>query len=331
MNQSFCLDDGAMTDLPTYRAHSIPDLLNLLPILFGFRPQESLIGVCLQGENRTFGFRLRIDIPDERGEEEVSARVAALLDENDGDTVILLAITEHKSRGDVLVQKTADKIEHKHVAVALCASGTHWWEAGELETHAWHADPFHESIVRAVREGQVIKANRAEIEREFVPAREAIEYVQLERWQHRFAVPGEETPPIGIEQRIQTSQATLELLRLGQSPQEQKIGDVAISLRNILVRDHFWFAIDTENARQEMAVWAHLARLLTGPWRCAPLSLAAFSAWQTGDGVRMAIAVDAALREDPHYSMANLLQRVVDQGLPPETWRQFRADSQRAS
>jgi len=320
-----------MTDIPTYRAHSIPDLLNLLPVLFGFKPQESLVGVCLDGDTRRFGFRLRIDIPDESGDEDVSARVAALLEENPGDAVILIAITERKSRGEVLVQKTAEKMERKHVAVALCASQSNWWEIGAEEAHPWRADPFHESIVRAVREGQVIKADRVEIEREFAPSDEAIEYVQLERWQHSFAVPGEKTPPIGIDQRIEATTQTLDILRRHQIPESSSIGDAVIALRNVLVRDHFWFTIDPENARNELAVWAHLARRVRGPWRCAPLSLAAFSAWQAGDGVRMSIAVEAALREDPRYSMACLLQRVVEQGLGPETWRQFRADTQRAS
>ncbi|TXJ07208.1 MAG: DUF4192 domain-containing protein [Aeromicrobium sp.] len=320
-----------MTDLPTYRAHSVPDLLNLIPVLFGFKPQESLIGICLEGESHRFGFRLRIDIPDESGDEEVAARVAALLDENPSDAVILLAITERRARGDILVQKTADMIHHKHVAMALCASATRWWEAGATETQEWRVDPFHESIVRAVREGQVIKADRAEVEREFVPSPEAIEYVQMERWQHSFIVPGEQSLSIGIEQRIEATTQTLDLLRRQLVPEPKEIGDAAIALRNVLVRDHFWFTIDTQNARTELAVWTHVARLLNGPWRCAPLSLAAFSAWQAGDGVRMSIAVEAALREDPQYSMANLLQRVVEQGLGPETWRQFRTDSQRAS
>src|SRR5689334_2740937 len=41
---------GGMTQTHSvYTAHDIPDLLNALPTLFGFRPQESLVAVATRG------------------------------------------------------------------------------------------------------------------------------------------------------------------------------------------------------------------------------------------------------------------------------------------
>src|SRR5690554_5398952 len=48
------LDSDDMTNPPVYRAHSIPDLLNVVPTLFGFVPEESFIGICVSGPRRKF-------------------------------------------------------------------------------------------------------------------------------------------------------------------------------------------------------------------------------------------------------------------------------------
>ena len=44
---------------PTYVAHDVPDLLNLVPTLLGFHPTESLVAVATHGPRRRFGFRMR--------------------------------------------------------------------------------------------------------------------------------------------------------------------------------------------------------------------------------------------------------------------------------
>ena len=100
---------------------------------------------------------------------------------------------------------------------------------------------------------------------------------------------------------------------------------VAIWLRNLLVRDHFWFAIDQRNARDGLSQWAHVASRLPGVWRAAPLSLASFCACQAGDGVRALLAAEAALEAQPDYALAALMLRVVEEGLPPTSWTRMRS------
>ena len=51
------------------------------------------------------------------------------------------------------------------------------------------------------------------------------------------------------------------------------------------------------------------------------LTTLAFVAWQQGNGALANVALDRALDDDPHYSMAVLLRQAIDSGAPPSLAR----------
>src|SRR5699024_12523098 len=65
--------DGEHMTSPQFvhTCRDIPDLLGLLPTLFGFVPEESIIAIAVDGPRTRLGFRLRMDKPrlDETDEE----------------------------------------------------------------------------------------------------------------------------------------------------------------------------------------------------------------------------------------------------------------------
>ena len=50
-------------DIPVYTAHDIPDLINTLPALFGFMPEDSIVAISTYGPRQRLGFRMRMDMP----------------------------------------------------------------------------------------------------------------------------------------------------------------------------------------------------------------------------------------------------------------------------
>ncbi|PWR14884.1 DUF4192 domain-containing protein, partial [Micromonospora sicca] len=46
-------------------------------------------------------------------------------------------------------------------------------------------------------------------------------------------------------------------------------------------------------------------------------SLLAFAAWRSGAGALASVAVDRALAANPTYSLAQLIDRALREGLPP--------------
>ena len=61
-----------------------------------------------------------------------------------------------------------------------------------------------------------------------------------------------------------------------------------------------------------------LSAALPDAWAVATLTVLASFTWWRGDGALTRIALDRALRVDPHYRLAQLLERVVDLAIRPE-------------
>lgn len=61
-----------------------------------------------------------------------------------------------------------------------------------------------------------------------------------------------------------------------------------------------------------------LCAALPDVWAVSALTVLASCAWWRGDGALTRIALDRALRVDPHYRLARLLERMVDLAIRPE-------------
>lgn len=61
-----------------------------------------------------------------------------------------------------------------------------------------------------------------------------------------------------------------------------------------------------------------LAAALPDEWAVSTLTVLASFTWWRGDGALTRIALDRALRVDPHYRLARLLERMVDLAIRPE-------------
>ena len=90
---------------------------------------------------------------------------------------------------------------------------------------------------------------------------------------------------------------------------------LTVLLVHIPVRDQAWPI--TEGAAHHIALWSDLTRRARTDLVPAPASLLAFAAWRTGDGTLATLALNRALAADPDYRMAQMLNQIVQAGLPP--------------
>jgi hypothetical protein len=88
---------------------------------------------------------------------------------------------------------------------------------------------------------------------------------------------------------------------------------LAVSLRHFRIRDDAWTRMDPAHCR----LWTDLTRHAQPGYVPAAASLLAFTAWQLGEGGIALIATERALEDDPHYTMAKLIQDALNAGLPP--------------
>lgn len=113
-------------------------------------------------------------------------------------------------------------------------------------------------------------------------------------------------------------------------------GTVALlgDLRDVRVRDTVLWDLIHDHAPD----WARAAHRLADAVRMAPPTAIAPAAtvlaivrWQMGDGARARIALDRVHAAAPNYTLALLIEGMLDHGQPPWTWRAALAELPRAA
>lgn len=305
-------------DPPLYRAHTFEDLLNAVPTLFGFVPRESIIGLCVSGPRNRFGFRLRIDIPERRSDDEqVAAVVAEHLRRNADEAVILIGLSENPAVAEELLHAVGEQLGSLPVRLKIWATDERLWT--DLPDCPSEGEPYelsdvHAARVSAVAAGLTVLEDRDALYDEIAPVSGARQgwmhdaaFTALEDACHRGDPAGE----IGQVERLLAGDhdyADGELVRLG------------VLVTSIPARDAAWLRIDRENAPRMHGLWCSVARRMPETMSVPALCLAGFSAWMWGDGARAVVALERAQQIAPSYSMAHLLLTLVSHGVDPARW-----------
>ncbi|MCH0540911.1 DUF4192 domain-containing protein [Streptomyces sp. MUM 203J] len=98
-----------------------------------------------------------------------------------------------------------------------------------------------------------------------------------------------------------------------------------IGLQDRITRDRAAEWMEGTEAGPALRLWRALARRCTGAYgehAAAPLALAGWVAWSTGDEPGARVALGLALEADPEYVFARLLHQACNEQLDPESLRQ---------
>ncbi|MEW1629207.1 DUF4192 domain-containing protein [Streptomyces sp. NPDC089173] len=105
---------------------------------------------------------------------------------------------------------------------------------------------------------------------------------------------------------------------------EAEAAAVILGLQDRETRDKAAAWMEGPDGHHALRLWRTLARRCVGPFgehAAAPLTLAGWVSWSTGDEPAARVALSMALRADPEYTFAQLLHRACNEGLDPETLR----------
>ncbi|MFE9613462.1 DUF4192 domain-containing protein [Streptomyces sp. NPDC006012] len=97
-----------------------------------------------------------------------------------------------------------------------------------------------------------------------------------------------------------------------------------LGLQDRTTRDRAAAWMEGDEAGPALRLWRALARRCVGPYgehAAAPLTLAGWVAWSTGDDLEAREALAMALGADPDYLFARLLHQACNEGLDPEAIR----------
>ncbi|MET3984998.1 DUF4192 domain-containing protein [Streptomyces sp. PvR034] len=98
-----------------------------------------------------------------------------------------------------------------------------------------------------------------------------------------------------------------------------------LGLQDREIRDIAAEWMEDEEAAPALRLWRALARRCVGAYRehaAAPLTLAGWVSWSTGDEPTARIALGLALRADADYRFAQLLHHACNEGIDPEGLRE---------
>ncbi|MEU9670031.1 DUF4192 domain-containing protein [Streptomyces bobili] len=99
---------------------------------------------------------------------------------------------------------------------------------------------------------------------------------------------------------------------------------LVLGLQDRVTRDRAAEWMEGDEAAPALRLWRALARRCVGPYgehAAAPLTLAGWVAWSSGDELEAREALAMALGADPGYLFARLLHQACNQGLDPESVR----------
>lgn len=104
----------------------------------------------------------------------------------------------------------------------------------------------------------------------------------------------------------------------------EEAATLILGLQDRTTRDRAAEWMEGDDAGPALRLWRALARRCVGPYgehAAAPLTLAGWVAWSTGDDLEAREALAMALGADPEYLFARLLHQACNEGLDPESIR----------
>jgi hypothetical protein len=305
----------------TLTARAPEDLLAVVPVVLGFRPQESLVMLTF-GAVRSFHARVDLPPPDE-----VEALLPELVD------ALLDPCLTHGVERAAFVSYSADPLLSARVGVALRRAFT---RAGVgvvdvLRAHdgSWcrvprgpggreaaptpYDDASHPFAAQAVFEGRVTRASREELRDTLAPDPEGRQRV--------VDLQAVSEPPasedVGWVRDL--------VARCASAHDEPSDGEAARALRAVVrveVRDAALEAVPPDTARDHLEVWASLLRRAPDAQVPDTAAVTAFCAWRAGHGALAWCALDRCFEVDPGHRLGRCLAECLTRAVPPTAWEE---------
>lgn len=334
------------------------ELANLVPMLCGFVPTESLVVICLRGGKRNrIGLTMRVDLPDAAdvtAEADLVEQLLQRLTFDGGGGAFLAIYTAGADHGQALPRRAlvdalcqGSRRRGVEVLDALLVRGGRWWSYRCDDQTCCPAvgTPLDVAPSAALA---LVAAEQALDGRAVLDSRTALVaslagptgLAAAAARQRLSAASSARARQVAREGRVQVGQDALRLWRRALSlaespagadepPQELSPSGLApliLSLDDVLVRDEILtWALEDDAALLRLLLL--LARECVPPFDTATCTCIAWVAHLRGDGALANVALDRALAGDPGYAMARLCRQALDAQVRPAQVRSLLAES----
>ncbi|MEV6072062.1 DUF4192 domain-containing protein [Nocardia sp. NPDC052001] len=335
--------------------HDPADLIAVVPAMLGFTPVRSLVLLFVTHHPEVEGstvvqFLVRMESPlqDHRlSDDDIAQYAADMCARMDAHAVLAVLVDDRLSRpthadaadarcrSALQTLRTQLQSVERALAGAWCTSAlaahTEWWSEATPEQYGYLPDPTASRIAAEyTAAGRPIHATRTDLI-ELLDVDHALRHkvtdalddaaAQAHRRFVRAVQIGD--PSAYSRQALWQVMQTIAHTSTLEVPTPRALADVAVALRDPVVREAMFGVADGEHAHRAHQLWTILTRALPDPDRAEAAMLLAFSAYLHGDGALAGIALDTALASDPDHRMAQLLDLALSTAMPPHRLRRL--------
>lgn len=323
-------------EFPVIRLGSPADLVDAVPYLLGFHPQDSIVLIAVRGARRRIGLTLRLDLPALAAGPEPLENCLHHLRQARAEGLLIAIYAPEAPDVDALphaeaVRQVAEGLGEEGIELveAVLVADGRWWSylcsnpmccPPEGQPVSLPAAPSPVMAAATVA-GMSVAADRDELARSLLPLprpqRRRLA-IQVKRESERWEKPGQEERAQEAVRRWRTAIAQ------DQGTSFLSNADAAlllVGLHDVRVRDECCAAVREEHRAAAFLVARQLARRAMHPWDVAPYTLTSWLAWLEGNGMLSRVAIDRALVSDPDYRLGLLMEQLLDSGVDPAGWR----------
>lgn len=325
----------------TVRIEDPAHLIAAVPHLLGFRPANSIVLLGFAGAGgKQVGPVFRLDLPAPDWEIAVSAQLAALFCASPAERPTVVIVGRAPGRppdpGDRphtrFVRMLAEAfralgkpVDHAFWTPAIRA-GEPWSCYDDPDCGGILPDDAATPVAAAVAaKGFVTFDSREELARLLDPD-DPLAVARRERLlERRLETLGEQGEQDGCAQSFREVRQALAQAENGPLDlSDDQVVHLALAISDARVRDAcLAVAIPAcgEQSLQAETLWLELVRKSPAPERAEAATLLGYSAYVRGEGALARIAFENALAAAPGHTLADLLVRCLDAGMPPERVR----------
>jgi hypothetical protein len=322
------------------------DMAAAIPHLVGFRPDESLVVVSLRGPRKRIGLTMRFDLPPRSLDAQLADEIAVRLAADKAEFALVACCTsEHPDDGPhprtELIQRLQPKLRERDVGLldALLIRDGRWW--------SYLCDdpgccPAEGAEIPAAND---IAAAHALMGRAPLPTREAlaeqikpVTFVARRAMEQALDVADTAMVDHFVDHGYQRPvKAPIDLLRSlitrfadprNASMSNEEAASLIAGTKHVPTRDLMIAAALGHDLDVVQALFIELSRRAFPPHDAPTCTLLAASAYADGNGALANVALDRAIKSDPHYSLAELLREALHRQVPPSLMREAWKDAE---
>lgn len=324
------------------------DVIGSIPAVVGFHPTESLVVMCLRGERKRQDLTMRYDLPSPEDEPSIAVDVAARAVAREACGVMIVCFTEEPDSGvklprQALVDETIRELGRYGIGylhLLLVRNGC-WWSydpddmspPGGIPLPGELTGPAAEVEALTALGGRVVRPDREHVERS-VRGPVALREVALDqRYREAVEIFTGELESLGYEgaraRTLDLADALLDRFDSGRAElDDAEACRLLVGFNDVLARDAvIGWGVDDEDRRALLGLLTALAQRALDDDAAPICAMLAGVAYLDGDGALGNVAVERALRSDPGYSLARLLDTALQSPVDPHKFRAIYRDA----